>query len=1205
KEEEEEEEKEEEEEDDEEQEEEEFDQLQLADLQYETSSTFMGLLKTHILHVSRKIDPAIFLIWEKQRACAILHQDFLAQLGLKFSIVLSVEMSKIDLSSGQRTSTTSYFQSRTQTVLRAMEIENLYENCVLKINDNIANFNQNGSNFTVERVISFQIHSVGYNPLRHAGASYFPLPPEIQAKKCCLNIKSFDDRCFLYCLLLSLNLENVNVRRACVNPSILLQFSDQLRMNGVKYPVTLNQISKVENMNKIAITVIGYRPSVGFFPLRTSKALLERDRKRIDLLYIKRSCVGDEAESEADSDLEILDPETGLREDTSPGHFVLIKNLDKLLSKCKSKKHGSKFICRNCWYQTGFSDLLREHEQHCLTMACQRIEFPKEGKNLLAFKNHKALLMRPYLCIADFECFIRPNDSQHIPFCVAYIILGEDGSPLSSLRVLFGEDCASKFLTEIKEYHEALEKSTHAKIKPLTSEQTELMQNPNTLCGLCKESVPKQLRCAHHSHVTGEFLGLMCRSCNLRLQLVRDMPILFHGGGNYDFLLITRALEKVVEKKDDIKIIAKSSERFTCIQWGRLKFIDSFNLLGESLANFASILENEDFRITKTFFPESEKFSLVTAKMPFPYKYFTGMDVLAETSLPPQDAYDDDLSQTPCSSEKYEKAKKIWQTFGLKNLRELVSLYIRTDVCLLSDCVQSFRFKLFEKFGMDLAHFISLPSYSWTACLKTTALEVELLTDGEMYRFFERASFGGFVTVANQHARANNKLCSSYDPSKPTSWLLYWDATSLYGSRMYFEKFPTGSFKFLSEQEVQNFDFENVDCEEEWGFLIEATFSFPPEIHDYLNCYPPCPEKLLIDCEELSDRSKLIATLLDVNLNTKVKKLVATLHPHVNYVLPLKNLQTISKLGVRIDKITRILTFKQARILAPFVELCTKMRKEAKSKLESDVAKKIINSTFGFTLKNQLKERDIRLVYNKKQLSRLVGSTLFERATTFGESSAIVEMRRPVVNLTSPIFIGIQILAFSKNTMVDFWYNQIKKEFGEKATLCLSDTDSVVFLLEKESHNIYETDLIPKFGHLLDTSNFDPSSPFFSLERKKKLGGFCDEMGGKILEEVVALKPKSYSCKVKQTKLLVRSKGVPKSVQQRFTFDDYKKCLTTIEPLVVNFKMIGRKRQRLYTMSCSKIGLSSFDSKRYWLDEKYKSLAFGHKRINRAGISSL
>ena len=65
------------------------------------------------------------------------------------------------------------------------------------------NFNREGSGWQLDSVESATIHVVSYRPL--AGSSFPELPTFIKNKKCCVNVKNYDDKCFLWSALAFLN----------------------------------------------------------------------------------------------------------------------------------------------------------------------------------------------------------------------------------------------------------------------------------------------------------------------------------------------------------------------------------------------------------------------------------------------------------------------------------------------------------------------------------------------------------------------------------------------------------------------------------------------------------------------------------------------------------------------------------------------------------------------------------------------------------------------------------------------------------------------------------------------------------------------------------------------------------------------------------------------------------------------------------------
>lgn len=102
----------------------------------------------------------------------------------------------------------------------------------MQISERISDFNENGSNLTIDMALSFIIWTAGYRPLSASRDS--PLPDFIQRKKACINLKNYDNKCFLYAVLLALNLDRVNISRCIKNPKMLLNMTHKVNFSGIK-----------------------------------------------------------------------------------------------------------------------------------------------------------------------------------------------------------------------------------------------------------------------------------------------------------------------------------------------------------------------------------------------------------------------------------------------------------------------------------------------------------------------------------------------------------------------------------------------------------------------------------------------------------------------------------------------------------------------------------------------------------------------------------------------------------------------------------------------------------------------------------------------------------------------------------------------------------------------------------------------------------
>ncbi len=64
-------------------------------------------------------------------------------------------------------------------------------------------------------------------------------------------------------------------------------------------------------------------------------------------------------------------------------------------------------------------------------------------------------------------------------------------------------------------------------------------------------------------------------------------------------------------------------------------------------------------------------------------------------------------------------------------------------------------------YDLDPAHYVSIPSFAWDACLRLTGIELELLQDPEDYQFFEQGMRGGIAVISGEGALVDGTVLAN------------------------------------------------------------------------------------------------------------------------------------------------------------------------------------------------------------------------------------------------------------------------------------------------------------------------------------------------------------------------------------------------------------------------------------------------------------
>ena len=226
-----------------------------------------------------------------------------------------------------------------------------------------------------------------------------------------------------------------------------------------------------------------------------------------------------------------------------------------------------------------------------------------------------------------------------------------------------------------------------------------------------------------HCHYTGKYRGAAHDICNLRYQILKEIPVVFHNGSTYDYHFIIKELAE--EFKGQFECLGGNTEKYITFSVPikkeldngktvtyKIKFIHSFRFMSSSLSSLVDNLSKRlhsdkciycksylDYIITKDdqlilrcfeckgnykknfnkylikrFENTNEfcdrdinKFMLLLRKV-YPYQYMDSWKRLDEELLPNKEAFYSSLNMEDIAGVDYRHVKKAFRNFNNKNL---------------------------------------------------------------------------------------------------------------------------------------------------------------------------------------------------------------------------------------------------------------------------------------------------------------------------------------------------------------------------------------------------------------------------------------------------------------------------------------------------------------------------------------------------------
>ena len=135
----------------------------------------------------------------------------------------------------------------------------------------------------------------------------------------------------------------------------------------------------------------------------------------------------------------------------------------------------------------------------------------------------------------------------------------------------------------------------------------------------------------------------------------------------------------------------------------------------------------------------------------------------------------------------------------------------------------------------------------------------------------------------------------------------------------------------------------------------------------------------------------------------KINQSVCNISDKENYVVHIRALKQALNHGLILKRVHRVIQFNQKAWLKPYIDMNTKLRKEAKNEFEKDFFKLMNNSVFRKTMENVRNHRDIKLVTTNQRRNQLASEPNYHTTKYFSENLIAIKMNKTKVKMNKPI----------------------------------------------------------------------------------------------------------------------------------------------------------------------------------------------------------
>ena len=438
------------------------------------------------------------------------------------------------------------------------------EQMFIELDGRLKQFTENGSGWTIENFLSFDIEIAKSSNLKGGCYTDF-LISNLKHRHCLRIIKNIDNKCLLYSIAAQLGEFTRKQYKNLSQPEIYKNLINTFNIKNMEFPAGITDIETFVNQNNINIEInLLHRSKKGVITtqgcFKCPNFDLQKNPKIVNILLVQNG---------------------------KNIHYFPIMNSDRYLHLSdhlyKSNKCTFRLYCYKCLYSLpktySNKHKMKKHindcKSHTQNISTPKICLPSEFDKILKFKNISKRTIDIFTIYIDFEtineyssvcCNCKKNKkicqcsfeimSHLLPVMYSLMCIKTEDDCSKSIfyqKTFVGTDCANNLLKTLKNLEPKLisyqEKIYTNKVISSSQKKYFLEKYPPDECMTCYLCLQKfnkyEIKVIDHCHRTGYGIGYAHIGCNAqRCSIQTIFPVIAHNMIKFDGKLILQTLTK-------------------------------------------------------------------------------------------------------------------------------------------------------------------------------------------------------------------------------------------------------------------------------------------------------------------------------------------------------------------------------------------------------------------------------------------------------------------------------------------------------------------------------------------------------------------------------------------------------------------------------------------------------------------------------------